>query len=62
MELKQYLSIVRRWSWLLILGLILGASGGFFGSNYQTPVYQASYAPAGDARSSGEDLRLYLPQ
>ena len=42
MELKQYLSIVRRWSWLLILGLILGASGGFFGSNYQTPVYQAS--------------------
>jgi polysaccharide biosynthesis transport protein len=42
MELKQYLSILRRWAWLLILGLILGASGGFFGSNYQTPVYQAS--------------------
>ncbi len=42
MELKQYMSIVRRWVWLLILGLILGASGGFFGSNYQTPVYQAS--------------------
>ena len=42
MELKQYLLIVRRWVWLLILGLILGASGGFFGSNYQTPVYQAS--------------------
>src|SRR5690349_5451377 len=42
MELKQYLSILRRWSWLLILGLILGAAGGFFGSSYQTPVYQAS--------------------
>ena len=42
MELKQYLSIVRRWSWLLIIGLLLGASGGYFGSNYQTPVYQAS--------------------
>jgi len=42
MELKQYLSIARRWVWLLILGLILGASGGFFGSSYQTPVYQAS--------------------
>lgn len=42
MELKQYLSIVRRWLWLLILGLMLGAAGGFFGSSYQTPVYQAS--------------------
>lgn len=42
MELKQYLLIVRRWSWLLILGLILGTSGGYFGSNYQTPIYQAS--------------------
>ncbi len=42
MELKQYLRIVQRWLWLLILGLILGAAGGFFGSNYQTPAYQAS--------------------
>jgi succinoglycan biosynthesis transport protein ExoP len=42
MELKQYLSIARRWAWLLILGLVLGAAGGFYGSNYQTPVYQAS--------------------
>jgi capsular exopolysaccharide synthesis family protein len=42
MELKQYLSIVRRWVWLLILGLILGGLGGFYGSNYQTPIYQAS--------------------
>src|SRR4029078_5806253 len=42
MELKQYLSIFRRWVWLLLLGLILGAAGGFFGSNYQTPVYEAS--------------------
>jgi polysaccharide biosynthesis transport protein len=42
MELKHYFSIVRRWSWLLILGLILGAGGGFGVSNYQTPVHQAS--------------------
>ena len=41
MELKQYLSIVRRWSWLLILGLVFGASGGWWGSSYQTPVYEA---------------------
>src|SRR5512145_3089931 len=42
MELKQYLSIFRRWAWLLVVGLSLGAAGGFYGSNYQTPVYQAS--------------------
>jgi succinoglycan biosynthesis transport protein ExoP len=42
MELKQYLQIVRRWAWLLILGLILGGVGGYAGSRMQEPVYQAS--------------------
>lgn len=42
MELKHYLELLRRWAWLLILGLALGAIGGFVGSLYQTPVYQAS--------------------
>jgi polysaccharide biosynthesis transport protein len=42
MELKQYLNILRRWAWLLILGVTLGALAGYYGSQYQTPVYQAS--------------------
>ena len=42
MELKQYIQIVRRWAWLLFLGLILGSVGGYFGSRMQAPVYQAS--------------------
>ena len=42
MELKQYLSIGRRWAWLLILGLVLGAAGGYFGSSYVTPIYESS--------------------
>ena len=42
MELKGYFRIVKRWTWLLVLGLILGAAGGYFGSRYQAPVYQAS--------------------
>ncbi len=42
MELKQYFQIVRRWAWLLILGLILGATGGYVGSRMQEPVYQAA--------------------
>ena len=42
MELKDYLSLVRRWAWLLAAGLVLGALGGLLGSIFQTPVYQAS--------------------
>ena len=42
MEIKDYLTIARRWAWLLAAGLILGALGGFLGSIFQTPVYQAS--------------------
>ncbi len=42
MELKYYISILKRWAWLLVLGLILGAAGGYGGSLYQTAVYQTS--------------------
>lgn len=42
MELKDYLSLARRWAWLLAIGLVLGALGGMLGSVFQTPVYQAS--------------------
>lgn len=41
MELKQYMALAQRWAWLLILGLVFGALGGYLGSRYQTPVYQA---------------------
>jgi capsular exopolysaccharide synthesis family protein len=42
MELKRYLSAIRRWVWLLVLGMILGGAGGFMGSNFQTPLYQSN--------------------
>jgi capsular exopolysaccharide synthesis family protein len=42
MELKDYFSMLRRWAWLLALGLMLGAIGGILGSIFQTPIYQAS--------------------
>ena len=40
MELKYYISLLKRWAWLLILGLILGAGAGYVISLYQPPVYQ----------------------
>lgn len=42
MEIKYYFSMVRRWAWLLALGLVLGAAGGYLGSIYQLPIYQAT--------------------
>src|SRR5690349_8415374 len=42
MEIKFYFSLARRWAWLLVLGLILGALVGFLGSIFQTPIYQSS--------------------
>lgn len=42
MELKLLLTLLRRWAWLLVLGVVLGAAGGYVASLYQEPVYQAS--------------------
>jgi succinoglycan biosynthesis transport protein ExoP len=40
-DLKQYWLLIKRWAWLLILGLVLGAAAGYGASLVQTPVYQA---------------------
>ena len=40
MELKQFIILLRRWFWLLILGLVLGATSGVLINRIQTPVYQ----------------------
>lgn len=42
MEIKQYITIVQHWAWLLILGLVLGAGGSYIYSALQEPVYQTS--------------------
>ena len=42
MELKLLLTLLRRWAWFLVLGVLLGAAGGYVASLYEEPVYQAS--------------------
>jgi len=42
MELKLILTMFRRWSWLLVIGLIVGGGAGYVLSLYQTPEYLAS--------------------
>lgn len=42
MELRRYLDMFRHWVWFIVLGLVVGAAAGYFYSNRQTPIYQAS--------------------
>ncbi|MDX1435710.1 MAG: FHA domain-containing protein [Anaerolineales bacterium] len=42
MEIKQYLSYLKRWAWLLILGAFLGGVAGYQFSQYQTTIYQSA--------------------
>lgn len=41
MELKQYIEILKRWVWLIVLGAVLGLAAGYGVSRYQSPVYQS---------------------
>jgi non-specific protein-tyrosine kinase len=57
MELKQYALILWRWTWLILLGLMLAGVGGYIASELTQPVYAASttllinQAPSGDKNS-----------
>jgi capsular polysaccharide biosynthesis protein len=42
MEFKQYMALLGRWYWIILLGLVLGAASGILISRGQTPVYQAT--------------------
>jgi len=42
MELRQYLSLLKHWAWLLILGVVAGIGVGYAISIYSTPIYQAT--------------------
>lgn len=41
-ELKQYLMLLRKWAWALVLGAILGGTAGYLYSLYQPVLYQTS--------------------
>ena len=42
MELDRLITLLRRWTWLLILGLVVGVFAGFMLSKIPTPIYQAN--------------------
>jgi capsular exopolysaccharide synthesis family protein len=42
MEIKQYIAIMRRWAWLIVLGALISGSIAYFVSRSQDPVYRAT--------------------
>lgn len=41
MEIRQYINLLKRWAWLIILVVLLGITAGYLFSLYQSPVYHA---------------------
>lgn len=42
MVIKDYFSLVWRWAWLIVLGIVVAGVGAYLVSNNTTPVYRAS--------------------
>ena len=42
MEIKNYLQILIRWTWLLLFCMLLGIGGGYVISRLANPTYQAT--------------------
>lgn len=40
MEIRQYLLLIKKWLWLLVVGVALGGGAGYIYSSYQPTVYQ----------------------
>jgi polysaccharide biosynthesis transport protein len=54
MELRNYIVIIRRWLWLILLCIILAAAGAFLFSRQQMPIYAAQATVLLDnSRSAG---------
>ena len=41
-ELRQYLFIIRKWLWLIVLGIVLAGGAAYVVSQNMTPIYRAS--------------------
>ncbi len=59
MDLLNYLRVLQRWVWLLIICVVIGAGVAYFISNSQTPVYETSvrfWVTAGNSTTSSSNL------
>lgn len=42
MEIKRYLEVLKRWSWLFVLSALVAGAGAYFISSSMTPIYRAA--------------------
>ena len=41
-EIRQYLALLHRWLWLIVLGTVLAGASAFIASRLSTPIYEAA--------------------
>ena len=62
MEIQQYITLIKRWFWLIILGGLVAAGAAFIFSKTQEPVYRASsllLISEGAAPNSGGEFQAF---
>lgn len=62
MEIQQYITLIKRWFWLIILGGLVAAGAAFIISKTQEPVYRASsllLISEGAAPNSGGEFQAF---
>ena len=42
MEIKRYLEVLKRWTWLFVLSALVAGAGAYFISSSMTPIYRAA--------------------
>jgi succinoglycan biosynthesis transport protein ExoP len=60
MELRRYFTLVRRWIWLGMLGVVLGAAAGYMYDLRQIPLYQATTRFVVMMPAQSTDVYAYL--
>jgi succinoglycan biosynthesis transport protein ExoP len=62
MDIRQIISIIKRWIWLMVTGTLVAGMVGFFVSNAETPLYQAStrFIVLRAAQTTSYDYYSYL--
>ncbi len=59
MELRQYLNVVWKWLWLIVLSVLIAASGSYLASRAATPLYQTKTTLLVGQNTQNLDLNTY---
>lgn len=59
-ELRQYIALLQRWLWLLVLATVLAGTAAYFASKQITPTYQATTTVLVNEAGTGQNTEYQL--